>query len=102
MLDAVLLEWEGVLADTGIVRRDLLLRALADEGLFQHPAVEREGWVDAGEARAFYDQILARQASGDPDYTDDVWPMWIVASVELWMREVADRSSSDRRSRHAR
>lgn len=33
MLDAVLLEWEGVLADTGIVRRDLLLRALADEGV---------------------------------------------------------------------
>ena len=33
MLDAVLLEWEGVLADTGIVRRDELLRALADEGV---------------------------------------------------------------------
>lgn len=71
------------------------LRALADEGLFRHPAIEREGWVDSGEVRGFYDRILARQASGDPDYTDDVWPMWIVASVELWMREVADRSSSD-------
>jgi beta-phosphoglucomutase-like phosphatase (HAD superfamily) len=33
MLDAVLLEWEGVLADTGSVRRDALLRALADEGV---------------------------------------------------------------------
>lgn len=33
MLDAVLLEWEGVLADTGIVRRDESLRALADEGV---------------------------------------------------------------------
>ncbi len=33
MLDAVLLEWEGVLADTGIVRRDELLRALSDEGV---------------------------------------------------------------------
>ncbi len=33
MLDAVLLEWEGVLADTGIVRRDEVLRALADEGV---------------------------------------------------------------------
>jgi asparagine synthase (glutamine-hydrolysing) len=71
------------------------LRALADEGLFRHPAIEREGWVDPGEALAFHDQILARQASGDPGYTDDVWPMWIVAAVELWMREVADRSSSD-------
>jgi beta-phosphoglucomutase-like phosphatase (HAD superfamily) len=33
MLDAVLLEWEGVLADTGAARRDALLRALADEGV---------------------------------------------------------------------
>ena len=33
MLDAVLLEWEGVLADTGAARREALLRALADEGV---------------------------------------------------------------------
>jgi beta-phosphoglucomutase-like phosphatase (HAD superfamily) len=33
MLDAVLLEWEGVLADTGPARRDAMLRALADEGV---------------------------------------------------------------------
>ena len=31
MVDAVLLEWDGVLADTSIARRDALLRALADE-----------------------------------------------------------------------
>jgi beta-phosphoglucomutase-like phosphatase (HAD superfamily) len=33
MVDAVLLEWEGVLADTGLARRDSMLRALADEGV---------------------------------------------------------------------
>jgi beta-phosphoglucomutase-like phosphatase (HAD superfamily) len=33
MLDAVLLEWEGVLADTSVARREALLRALADEGV---------------------------------------------------------------------
>lgn len=33
MVDAVLLEWDGVLADTGAARRDALLRALADEGI---------------------------------------------------------------------
>ena len=70
------------------------LRALAHEGLLRHPAIEREGWVDAGHVRTFYERILSRQRIGDPDYTDDVWPMWIVATVELWMREVADRSSS--------
>lgn len=33
MLDAVLLDWEGVLADTRDARRGALLRALADEGV---------------------------------------------------------------------
>jgi beta-phosphoglucomutase-like phosphatase (HAD superfamily) len=33
MVDAVLLEWDGVLADTGSARRDALLCALADEGV---------------------------------------------------------------------
>ena len=33
MVDAVLLEWEGVLADTAVARHDAMLRALADEGL---------------------------------------------------------------------
>ena len=69
------------------------LRAFADEALFERPAIEREGWVHAGHVRALYNRLLARQAAGDPDYTDDVWPMWIVAAVELWMREVADRAS---------
>lgn len=71
------------------------LRALADGGLLRDAEIEREGWVDPVEVRAFHDQILARQASGDPEYTRDVWPMWIVAAVELWMREVADRHSTD-------
>ncbi len=71
------------------------LRALVDEGLFRHPVIEREGWAEPGESRKFYDRILARQASGDSDYTDDVWSMWSVAAVELWMREVAGRSAGD-------
>jgi beta-phosphoglucomutase-like phosphatase (HAD superfamily) len=32
MLDAVLLEWEGVIADTASARREAFFRALADEG----------------------------------------------------------------------
>jgi beta-phosphoglucomutase-like phosphatase (HAD superfamily) len=33
MVDAVLLEWDEVLTDTGAARREALLRALADEGV---------------------------------------------------------------------
>jgi asparagine synthase (glutamine-hydrolysing) len=68
---------------------------LLDEGLLREPAVERAGWVVGGEARGFFDRMLARQAGGDPDYTDDVWPMWLIVAVELWMRDVADRESAD-------
>jgi asparagine synthase (glutamine-hydrolysing) len=71
------------------------LDAFAAEGLFDQPAIEREGWTVPGEVRAYYDRIAARRASGDPDYTVDVWPMWIVSAVELWMREVVDRQAAD-------
>jgi asparagine synthase (glutamine-hydrolysing) len=70
------------------------LNALAAEGVFDRPIVEREGWTGHGEVQAFYGRILARQAAGDPDYTDDVWPMWSVTAVELWMRE-ADRPATN-------
>ena len=70
------------------------LRALADERLFDDPLLERDGRVHAGATRAFYDRVLARQARGDPDYTDEVWPLWAVAAVELWLREVGDRPSA--------
>ena len=38
MVDALLLEWEGVLADTGGARRDSLLQALVAEGVRLDPA----------------------------------------------------------------
>ncbi|MEO6527003.1 MAG: HAD family phosphatase [Gemmatimonadaceae bacterium] len=42
MVDGVLLDWEGVLVDTGAWRRDSLLRALADEGVHFDPAAYDE------------------------------------------------------------
>ena len=41
MVDAVLLEWEGVLADTSVARREALLRALADQGV-EYEALEAD------------------------------------------------------------
>jgi beta-phosphoglucomutase-like phosphatase (HAD superfamily) len=44
MADGVLLDWEGVLADTADARRDALRAALADEGIaFDEAAYERFG-----------------------------------------------------------
>jgi beta-phosphoglucomutase-like phosphatase (HAD superfamily) len=66
MLDAVLLEWEGVLADTGAARRDALLRALADEGVpFTTVSYDaRCGGLDARSAAA-----AALRAAGRQDAT---------------------------------
>jgi asparagine synthase (glutamine-hydrolysing) len=78
------------------------LTAFAREGLFDRPLIEREGWTGAGQVRAFFDRIEGRRAAGDPDYTDDVWPMWCVATVELWMREAATGPANDMVNEEAR
>lgn len=66
------------------------LRGLVDGGLFRNAAIAREGWADLGEARAFYDGLASRYANGDPSYAADVTPMWMIAAVEIWMREVVE------------
>ena len=60
MADGVLLDWEGVLADTAHLRRDALLRALADEG-FDHLAYDERyvGWS----TRAAAARLLGSRAS---------------------------------------
>jgi beta-phosphoglucomutase-like phosphatase (HAD superfamily) len=65
MLHAVLLEWEGVLADTGTARSDSLRRALTDEGVpFTAAAYERCcGGLDAHDAAA---AALALAGVDDP------------------------------------
>lgn len=68
MLDAVLLEWDGVLADTGGARRDAMLRALADEGVGVTAAAYDAccAGLDAPSAAA----ALARAGRYDPTLTD--------------------------------
>lgn len=62
MADGVLLDWEGMLADTARLRRDALLRALADEGLaIDHGSSDERsvGWS----TRAAVARMLGGQAS---------------------------------------
>lgn len=64
MPDAVLLEWEGVLADTGSARRDALLRALADEGV-PWTAAAYDACCGGLDVRAAAAQALAAAARDD-------------------------------------
>jgi beta-phosphoglucomutase-like phosphatase (HAD superfamily) len=65
MVDAVLLDWEGVLADTGPARRDALLRVLADEGVPCTAAAYDDccGGLDVQAAAV---AMLARAGQNDP------------------------------------
>jgi beta-phosphoglucomutase-like phosphatase (HAD superfamily) len=69
MLDAVLLEWEGVLADTASARRDALSRALAAEGI----RVDAPSWFAQTHAESPHDAIssaLAQLGRADPTLAD--------------------------------
>ena len=68
MLDAVLLEWEGVLVDTGAARRDALLRALADEGV-PWTAAAYDACCGGLDVRAATAAALMRCGSRDSDAT---------------------------------
>lgn len=67
MLDTVMLELEGVIADTGEARRDALLGALRAEGL----ELTVEAWRDQCAGLAFEDAVRAafRQAGRPGDET---------------------------------
>lgn len=69
MVDAVLVEWEGVLADTFIGRRDALTRALSSEGVYLDDfvvAAECQGRSTHAAAAA----VLARAGHDDPTLVD--------------------------------
>jgi beta-phosphoglucomutase len=65
MVDAVLLDWEGVLADTGPARRDALLRVLADEGV-PFTAAAYDDCCGGLDVHAAASVALARAGRDDP------------------------------------
>jgi len=69
------------------------LRELVERGLLRDPAIEREGWADAAEARALYEGMMSEYRNGDRSYTAHVWPMWTIAAVEIWTREVVEQDA---------
>jgi beta-phosphoglucomutase-like phosphatase (HAD superfamily) len=65
MVDALLLEWEGVLADTGDARHEALLRALTEEGVRFDGAAYAECCAGLGVAAAAR-AALAHAGTVDP------------------------------------
>jgi beta-phosphoglucomutase-like phosphatase (HAD superfamily) len=64
MVDAVLLEWEGVLADSAAARRESLRQALAAEGVTAHALDAEDGWAGL-DASAAVRTLLTRAGRAD-------------------------------------
>lgn len=69
MIDAVLLDWEGTLADTAVLRRDALLRALAEEGMPVDP-IAYHTLCDGRAVRDAAANMLAHSGRRDPTITE--------------------------------
>lgn len=98
MPDAVLLEWEGVLADTGSARRDALLRALADEGVAWNAAAY-DACCGGLDVRAAAARALASAGRDDATLADIValranraFTEWLASGFTLMpgVRELLD------------
>ena len=69
MVDAVLLEWDGVLVDTGPARREALLRALADEGI-AFTAAQYDSHCDGLDVHQAARAAVTLAQGDDPALTD--------------------------------
>lgn len=64
----------------------LSIEDLGGEDFFSRLAVAAAGWVKADEAQAMCRRMQALRALGDEAYIQEIWPLWAIASTELWYR----------------
>ena len=66
------------------------MREWIDSGLLRAARTAAQGWVDVDAVHRLDERISTRYRAGDPSYANDVWPLWSVLAVEVWMRAVVD------------
>jgi asparagine synthase (glutamine-hydrolysing) len=64
----------------------LSIEDLGGEDFFSRLAVAAAGWVNADEAQAMCRRMQALRARGDEAYIQEIWPLWAIASTEIWYR----------------
>jgi len=60
--------------------------ALGGETFFERLEIAHERWVDGPRAVAMSRDMFRRCAAGDDRFTEHMFPLWMIASVELWFR----------------
>lgn len=66
------------------------MREWIDGGLLRAARTADQGWVDVQAVHRLDDRMASRYRAGDLSYARDVWPLWSVLAVEVWMREVVE------------
>ncbi|MBI2818956.1 MAG: asparagine synthase (glutamine-hydrolyzing) [Acidobacteria bacterium] len=64
------------------------LEDLGGDDLFGSLEIAARGWVDGARVREMYQQAAARFRRSDPAYRINLYPLWMIASIELWHRIV--------------
>jgi asparagine synthetase B (glutamine-hydrolysing) len=70
------------------------LRALGGEGFFSQLQISSQGWVDVRQVMLMYRDMMLRFSRADVSYTDHMFPLWMIASTELWFRMLSDLKRS--------
>ena len=64
------------------------LIALGGERLFDRLNCAKNGWVDGEAVRRLYQSTVAAFSRGDPSYRENVFFLWMVLAIELWLNVV--------------
>ncbi len=64
------------------------LIALGGERLFDRLSSVKNGWVDGEAVRKLYHSMAAAYSRGDPSYAENVFFLWMVLAIELWLNVV--------------
>ena len=72
------------------------LQALGGERFFGRLRVSSVGWVDGQHVRRMYQRTATYQEMHDPRYAAYIWPLWVIASLEVWFRIMIDGDDFDR------
>ena len=62
------------------------LQALGGEEFLSQLQMASQGWIDLQHVRLMYREMMLRFSRAEASYTDYMFPLWMIASTELWFR----------------
>lgn len=63
-------------------------QAVEGEKIFADLAIASMGWIDGIKAQKIYRRMMKLYFSGNRDYAEFTWVLWMVFGIEIWFRTV--------------